>query len=77
LCEEANIAQRVALETNESIIAGNTTKPQAWISSSNTARSSRGYPEQVADAYLGLGVKHFHEEVASGRLPILSTTVCG
>jgi hypothetical protein len=30
LCEEANIAQRVARETNEIIMAGIMTKLQAW-----------------------------------------------
>jgi hypothetical protein len=29
----------------------------------------RGYPQEIAAAYVGLGVKRFRDEVAKGRLP--------
>jgi len=69
LCEEANIAQMVALETNEIIIAGNMTKLQAGISSSKYGAVIPRLSGGCGAAYLGSGVKHFREEVAAGRLP--------
>ena len=30
---------------------------------------TRGYPQEPAAAYLGLGVQRFRDEVAAGRLP--------
>jgi len=42
---------------------------RCWIGSKYGA-VIRGYPGQVAAAYLGLVVKHFRDEVADGRLPM-------
>jgi hypothetical protein len=48
---------------------GNMTKLQAleWLVKYGAV--TRGYPQEVAAAYLGLGVERFLEEVAEGRLP--------
>jgi hypothetical protein len=45
------------------------TKYQAleWLKKYGT--SVRGYPQEAAAAYLGLGTKRFRSDVASGRLP--------
>ena len=67
MCEEANVAQWVALETREIIMSGKALGVGLALS---TAAVIRGYPEQVAAAYLGLVVKHFRDEVADGRLPM-------
>jgi len=74
LCEEVHVAQRIALETNAIIMAGNMTKLEAlhWLAKYGAV--TWGYPEEAAAAYLGLGVKHFREEVA---YLCRSTTVCG
>ena len=55
-------------------MAGNMTKPEAlhWLAKYGAV--TWGYPEEAAAAYLGLGVKHFREEVA---YLCGSTTVCG
>ena len=45
------------------------TKAQAleWLAKYGTA--ARGYPQEVAAAYVGLGVKRFRDDVAAGLLP--------
>ena len=50
-------------------MAGNMTKLEAldWLVKYGAV--TRGYPEEPAAAYLGLGVERFREEVAAGRLP--------
>jgi len=49
---------------------GNKTKAQAleWLAKYGAV--SRGYPQEVAAAYLGLGVKRFRDDVAKGLLPL-------
>jgi hypothetical protein len=50
-------------------MSGNMTKTKAleWlIKHGNTVR---GYPQEAAAAYLGLGVRRFREDVDAGRLP--------
>jgi hypothetical protein len=44
-------------------------KPEAleWLAKYGAV--TRGYPQEAAAAYLGLGVQRFREEVAAGRLP--------
>ena len=48
---------------------GNMTKAQAleWLKEHGTA--VRGYRQEVAAAYLGIGVRRFREDVAAGKLP--------
>ena len=48
---------------------GNKTKAQAlqWLQQHGAA--VRGYLQEVAAAYVGLGVKRFRDEVAARRLP--------
>lgn len=48
---------------------GNKTKAEAleWLAKFGPV--SRGYPQEVAAAYLGLGVKRFRDDVAKGLLP--------
>jgi hypothetical protein len=48
---------------------GNMTKRAAldWLAKYGAV--TRGYPQEPAAAYLGLGVQHFRKEVAAGRLP--------
>ena len=48
---------------------GNMTKAQAleWLTKYGAA--ARGYPQEPAAAYMGLGVKRFRDDVAAGRLP--------
>jgi hypothetical protein len=48
---------------------GNMTKAKAleWLTKYGAA--SRGYPQEAAAAYLGLGVRRFRAGVASGLLP--------
>jgi hypothetical protein len=50
-------------------MAGNMTKLEAldWLVKYGAV--SRGYPEEPAAAYVGLGVERFRKEVAAGRLP--------
>jgi len=48
---------------------GNMTKLEAleWLAKYGAV--TRGYSQEVAAAYLGLGAERFLEEVAAGRLP--------
>ena len=48
---------------------GNMTKAKAseWLAKHGT--TVRGYPQEPAAAYLGLGVKRFRDSVAAGCLP--------
>jgi hypothetical protein len=48
---------------------GNLTKLEAleWLAKYGAV--TRGYPQEPAAAYLGLGVQRFRDEVAAGRLP--------
>ena len=48
---------------------GNKTKAEAleWLAKYGAV--SRGYPQEIAAAYLGLGVKRFRDDVANGLLP--------
>src|SRR5262245_25436335 len=67
---ESTLPRRVDPETNKArIMPGNMTKRQAlnWLVKYGAV--TRGYPEEPAAAYLGLGVERFRAEVAAGRLP--------
>jgi hypothetical protein len=48
---------------------GNITKSQAleWLTKHGTA--VRGYRQEVAASYLGLGVRRFRDDVTAGLLP--------
>jgi len=48
---------------------GNKTKAQALQWLKEHGATVRGYPQEAAAAYVGLGVKRFRDEVAAGRLP--------
>jgi hypothetical protein len=48
---------------------GNKTKAQALDWLAKYGKSSRGYPQEIAAAYIGLGVKSFRDGVAKGLLP--------
>jgi hypothetical protein len=48
---------------------GNMTKAEALRWLRRYGATTRGYPQEVAAAYLGLGVRRFRDEVAAGRLP--------
>jgi hypothetical protein len=51
------------------MMPGNMTKAEAlqWLQDYGSV--SRGYPQEPAAAYLGLGVKRFRDDVAKGLLP--------
>jgi hypothetical protein len=60
---------RYARDTSKSWgMPGNITKAQAleWLSKNGT--SVRGYRQEVAAAYLGIGVRRFRKDVAAGLL---------
>jgi hypothetical protein len=50
-------------------VSGNMSKAQALEWLTKYGSSVRGYPQEVAAAYLGLGSKRFRDDVAAGRLP--------
>jgi hypothetical protein len=48
---------------------GNKTKAEALNWLARYGATSRGYPQEIAAAYIGLGVKSFRDAVAKGLLP--------
>jgi hypothetical protein len=50
-------------------MSGNLTKAQALEWLKQHGATVRGYPQEVAAAYIGLGAKRFRDEVSAGRLP--------
>jgi hypothetical protein len=50
-------------------MSGNMTKTKALEWLTKYGSTTRGYPQESAAAYLGLGVKRFRDDVAAGRLP--------
>jgi hypothetical protein len=48
---------------------GNMTKAQALDWLRKYGATTRGYRQEVAAAYVGLGVRRFRQEVDGGRLP--------
>jgi hypothetical protein len=48
---------------------GNKTKAQALKWLKQHGATVRGYPQEAAAAYVGLGVKRFRDEVTAGHLP--------
>jgi hypothetical protein len=52
-----------------SAMPGNMTKSDGLDWLARYGAVTRGYPQEAAAAYLGLGVQRFREEVAAGRLP--------
>jgi hypothetical protein len=51
------------------IMPGNMTKAKAFEWLEKHGGAVRGYPQEAAAAYLGLGVKRFRDGVAAGSLP--------
>lgn len=71
-CYETETGSFLSSETDRCIdvgMPGNMTKAQALEWLTKHGATVRGYRQEVAAAYLGIGVRRFREDVVAGKLP--------